>query len=441
MKRHILAWIVLATVAFGLPQKSFLTQWKASKSGDTHFTITFDSGTPPATVVLGVGATYAGPAGAEATAEYDAGDGVWTGYTSNTITLNGDYLKFRGDWRTSAGTYANMFYSSFQSSAYTCGISGTLGYAATVNYAYEGFFRENTTVMTLADNPFQSITGSPAAYMFYYTFFNSSFTGTLPTGTLDTSGLTGAPATYMFFYTFYRSGFTGTLPAGTLDTSGLTGAPAAYMFRFTFGRSSFTGTLPDGTLDTNGLTGAPATYMFGYTFFSSSFTGILPAGALDTSGLTGAPAAYMFLYTFGRSSFTGTLPDGTLDTSGLTGAPATYMFFYTFFSSSFTGILPAGTLDTSGLTGAPAASMFLYTFNNSKLTGGNLTLGSGITLTSANVVGPLTSMFSGASDWTGQVYWGTTLLTTAIPAPDSDIGTFAGCVNMPGYATIDANWK
>ena len=30
MKRHILAWIVLATVAFGLPQKSFLMQWKAA---------------------------------------------------------------------------------------------------------------------------------------------------------------------------------------------------------------------------------------------------------------------------------------------------------------------------------------------------------------------------------------------------------------------------
>ena len=30
MKRHILAWIVLATVAFGLPRQAFLTQWKAA---------------------------------------------------------------------------------------------------------------------------------------------------------------------------------------------------------------------------------------------------------------------------------------------------------------------------------------------------------------------------------------------------------------------------
>ena len=250
-------------------------------SGDTHFTITFDSGTPPATVVLGVGDTYAGPAGTEAAAEYDAGDGVWTGYTSNTITLNGDYLKFRGDWRNAAGTYKNMFYSSFQSSAYTCRISGTLGYGATAAYAYNNVFRQNSTVMTLVDNPFQPIIGSPATDMFRSTFSNSGFTGTLPDGTLDTSGLTGSPATDMFYATFYKS----------------------------------------------------------------------------------------------------------------------------------------------------------------KLTGGDLTIGSGITLTSANVVGPLNLMFSGASDWTGQVYWGTTLLTTAIPAPDSDINTFAGCVNMPGYATIDANWK
>ena len=335
---------MLAGVCISAPRKA-RRRLQLAASGDTHFTITFDSGTPPATVVLGVGDTYAGPAGTEAAAEYDAGDGVWTGYTSNTITLNGDYLKFRGDWRNAAGTYKNMFYSSFQSSAYTCRISGTLGYGATAAYAYNNVFRQNSTVMTLVDNPFQPIIGSPATDMFRSTFSNSGFTGTLPDGTLDTSGLTGSPATDMFRSTFFNS------------------------------------------------------------------------------------------------AFTGTLPDGTLDTSGLTGSPATSMFRATFNSSKFTGILPDGTLDTSGLTGSPATDMFYATFYKSKLTGGNLTLGSGITLTSANVVGPLNLMFSGASDWTGQVYWGTTLLTTAIPAPDSDINTFAGCVNMPGYATIDANWK
>ena len=313
MTRHILAWIVLATVAFGLPRQAFLTQWKASKSGDTHFTITFDSGTPPATVVLGVGGTYAGPASTETTAEYDGGDGVWTGYTSNTITLNGSYLKFRGDWRDAVGTYMNMFYQSFASAAYTCRISGTLAYAATTASAYQSFFRANSTIMTLVDNPLQPITGSPAAFMFFLTFQNANFTGTLPAGTLNTSGLTGSPAAYMFAYTFQNANFTGTLPAGTLDTS--------------------------------------------------------------------------------------------------------------------------------GLTGSPESSMFIFTFSNSAFTGGNLTIGSGIALTSANVVNPFNSMFSGASDWTGQVYWGVTLLTTAIPIPDSDINTFAGCVNMPGYAGINANWK
>jgi len=34
MKRHVIAWIVLAMVAFGLPRQAFLTQWKAANAGD-----------------------------------------------------------------------------------------------------------------------------------------------------------------------------------------------------------------------------------------------------------------------------------------------------------------------------------------------------------------------------------------------------------------------
>ena len=33
MKRHVIAWIVLAAVAFGLPRQEFLTQWKAANAG------------------------------------------------------------------------------------------------------------------------------------------------------------------------------------------------------------------------------------------------------------------------------------------------------------------------------------------------------------------------------------------------------------------------
>ena len=38
MKRHILAWIVLATVAFGLPRQAFLMQWKAANDGYPNVT-------------------------------------------------------------------------------------------------------------------------------------------------------------------------------------------------------------------------------------------------------------------------------------------------------------------------------------------------------------------------------------------------------------------
>ena len=244
----------------------------------TPFTITF-AGTTPATVVLH--AEYTGPA-VPAQALYDAGDGNWTAYTSNTITLAGSYLRFSGDWRTAAGTYQAMFKSALAGGGYTCVFSGTLEGAATASSAYYEIFRDCTSVVSIAENPFQPITGAPAAYMFSYAC----------------SGM---------------SGVTGSLPAGFLDTSGLTGAPATYMFRY---------------------------------------------------------ACY----------------------------------------------------------------------NMSGVTSGDIVIGAGITLTSANVVGPLSNMFSGAANWTGQLYWGSDVIHTVL-TPDSDIDTFAGCTSMPDFATIDANWK
>jgi len=76
----------------------------------------------------------------------------------------------------------------------------------------------------------------------------------------------------------------------------------------------------------------------------------------------------------------------------------------------------------------------------SGITSGDITVGSGITLDNSNIVGQLTSAFQNMTAWTGQVYWGTNVIHTVL-TPASDINTFAGDVNMPDYATINANWK
>ena len=76
----------------------------------------------------------------------------------------------------------------------------------------------------------------------------------------------------------------------------------------------------------------------------------------------------------------------------------------------------------------------------SGITSGNIIVGAGITLTDANIVGPLTSACQGMSSWTGQMFWGTNVIHSAL-TPDSDNNTFTGDVEMPDYETIDANWK
>jgi len=348
---------------------------------DTYFTVTFLTGTTPTNIILNAG--YAGAASTEAQAQYDAGDGVWTNYTSRTITMQGDYFKIKGDWRDAAGTYEDMFYNTFGGAGYTCKFSGTLDYAATAVSAYRSVFRACDSVTSIEDNPFQPIVGSPAGYMFAYSFYNmSSVTGSLPIGFLDTSGMTGSPASGMFFYACQNI---------------------------------------------------------------SSVTGSLPTGFMDTSGLTGSPAGNMFYETcYGMSSVTGSLPTGFMDTSGLTGAPAVSMFSSACYGmSSVTGSLPTGFMDTSGLTGAPAVSMFNTACRNmSSITGGNINIGTNITMTTANLDTDnwLDFTMYGCSSWTGQMYYGTSVIHTVI-TPTNDLNTFNGCTSMPDYGTINANWK
>jgi hypothetical protein len=125
----------------------------------------------------------------------------------------------------------------------------------------------------------------------------------------------------------------------------------------------------------------------------------------------------------------------------ITGSPVASMFRFTFYGNSLTS-LPSGCLDTSGLTGSPAAYMFNGTFYGNDLQTTDFVIGSGITLTDANIStgDPLTSMFSGNADWTGQCFWGTNVIHTVL-TPTADINTFSGCVDMPDYDTINANWK
>jgi hypothetical protein len=315
--------------------------------GDTHFTITFVSGTPPTTLSLGVGEAYAGPA-TPSQALYDAGNGVWTAYTSNTITMRGRYIKFRGDWRNASGAYQNMFHTSLTSPTYTCEFSGTLDYAATAVNAYRAIFSSNPRVTAMRTNPFRKITGTPTAGMFLASFINMS-------------GLVGP--------------------------------------------------LPDGFMDTSALTGPPGSGMLAYTCYGMvNVTGPLPAGFMDTSRLTGPTAANMFNNACNNmSNVTGPLPDGFLSAINMTGPLAVGAYYYA----------------CNGMA---------------KITSGDFQIPTNISMTGGNIVGSLDSAWRNMPLWGGQVFWGTNVIHTVL-TPTNDINTFASSTNVPGYATMSANWK
>lgn len=274
------------------------------------FTITF-AGTPPANIVLH--AAYAGPKTASL-ALYDSGDGVWHEYSSKTIPVSGGYVAFKGDWRTSAGTYNSMFHNALADTQYTCTFSGSFTEYPTHASAYRRMFYGCTRVTAIVDNPIPLLSGLPATDMFKETYYNMSGVTSLPEGFMDTSGLTGAPAGSMFYYA----------------CSGMSSVTA------------------------------------------------LPEGFMNTSGLTGAPVAGMF-------------------------------------TRACTGM--------SSVTNA-----YVFTFS------------SNITFTAANV-NTVTRGWNNMSNWKGQVLWGTNVLALAIPIPDVANSAFAGCVNMPNYEVIHANWK
>lgn len=170
----------------------------------------------PVTITIG-GSNYGQPAD-PSKALVDAGDGVFVPWTSNTITLKGKQIRFRGDWRNSSGNFRDLYRSTFIGGHYVT-MSG-------------GF----------------NFDGAPVTDMFRNTFIHcSDLTGSIPSGLFG--AISGTPATFMFGQTFYGcSNLTGPIPSGLFGN--ISGTPANYMFANTFyGCSKLTGKsalMPDG---------------------------------------------------------------------------------------------------------------------------------------------------------------------------------------------------
>jgi hypothetical protein len=184
--------------------------------------------------------------------------------------------------------------------------------------------------------------------------------------------------------------------------------------------------------------------MFYYSFNSmSGVTGSLPVGFLDTSAWTGSPAVQMFYGVCANMpGVTGSLPAGFLDTRSLTGPPAVDMYAYACqLMSGVTGSLPAGFLHTSGMTGPPADRMCKEAcYGMANVSSGDFQISTNVSLTDGNIVGPLNSAWQNMTLWSGRVYWGTNVIHTVL-TPTNDINAFANSTNVPGYATMNANWK
>jgi len=277
MNRKLISLCLLPLLAFGHWALDFDEDF-AAKAEPVTLTFEYVS-TYPATITIG-GSYYGQPAD-PSKALVDAGDGVFVPWTSNTITVKGKRIRFRGDWRNSAGNFSELFRGTFAG-----------GYNVTMSGGFD-------------------FDGAPASRMFDYTFFGcSKLTGSIPSGLFG--NISGAPAFVMFRNTFYGcSNLTGSIPSGLFGD--ISGAPAPYMFTRTFqGCSKLTGSIPVGLF--GAISGAPASGMFSFTFYGcSNLTGSIPVGLFGA--ISGAPASGMFSFTFyGCSNLTGEsalMPDGT----------------------------------------------------------------------------------------------------------------------------------
>ena len=188
----------------------------SKKAGPVTLTFEYASAYP-ATITIG-GTGYGQPAD-PSKALVDAGDGVFVPWTSNTITVKGKRIRFRGDWRNASGNFRDLFTGTFGG-----------GHNVTMSGGFD-------------------FDGAPAANIFRSTFQGcSNLTGSIPVGLFG--DISGAPVEAMFDSTFYNcSNLTGSIPSGLFCN--ISGTPAAYMFNGTFRNcSKLTGEsalMPDGT--------------------------------------------------------------------------------------------------------------------------------------------------------------------------------------------------
>jgi len=266
--------------------------------------------TYPAAITIGRG-SYGQPAD-PSKALVDDGDGVFVPWTSNTITLKGKQIRFRGDWRNTAGNFMELFSSTFIGGHYVTMSGGFDFEGAPAAYMFQStFYGCSNLTGPIPSGLFGAISGTPAANMFNSTFTGCSrLTGPIPSGLFG--NISGAPAANMFYVTFYEcSNLTGPIPSGLFGN--ISGAPAANMFNSTFtGCSRLTGPIPSGLF--GNMSGTPAADMFNSTFTDCSrLTGPIPSGLFGN--ISGAPAANMFNSTFYRCpNLTGEsalMPDGT----------------------------------------------------------------------------------------------------------------------------------
>jgi hypothetical protein len=279
VRRILTAFLLLPLIAFSQASDWYM-DFDEDFAAASPVTLTFEYvSTYPATITIG-GSSYGQPAD-PSKALVDAGDGVFVPWTSNTITIKGKRIRFRGDWRNPSGNFRDLFRETFGG-----------GHNVTMSGGFD-------------------FDGAPASYMFSGTFNGcSNLTGPIPSGLFG--NLSGAPATGMFRGTFDGcSNLTGPIPSGLFGN--ISGAPAGFMFYYTFnGCSNLTGPIPVGLF--GNISGAPAAYMFRSTFHNcSKLTGSIPSGLFGD--ISGAPASSMFSATFsGCSKLTGEsalMPDGT----------------------------------------------------------------------------------------------------------------------------------
>ena len=217
MPRALTVLCLLPLLAFGQWALDFDEDFAAASSKKAEpvepVELTFEYvSTYPATITIG------GQPANPSKALVDAGDGVFVPWTSNTITVKGKRIRFRGDWRNSAGNFQNLFGWTFGG-----------GHNVTMSGGFD-------------------FDGAPAQFMFAGTFQGCpNLTGPIPSGLFG--AISGAPTVHMFRATFYGCSKLTSIPAGLFGD--ISGAPASSMFESTFsGCSSLTGEsalMPDGT--------------------------------------------------------------------------------------------------------------------------------------------------------------------------------------------------